>query len=99
MSAWSSTDGSYQTAFLNGILWNLLNIGIAIGLLRGRAAGLLDRLIGPLPGPCYASRMPDENLTESLVRQHLRDHAEKPAAPLAWPGSSTCSPAAPCRVS
>ncbi|HTK89529.1 MAG TPA: MFS transporter [Verrucomicrobiae bacterium] len=26
--------GSYQTAFVNGILWNLLNIGIAIGLLR-----------------------------------------------------------------
>ena len=26
--------GSYQTAFLNGILWNLLNLGIAIGLLR-----------------------------------------------------------------
>jgi len=32
--------GSYQTAFLNGILWNLLNIGIALGLLRrpGRPA-------------------------------------------------------------
>jgi MFS family permease len=26
--------GSYQTAFLNGILWNLLNIAIAVGLLR-----------------------------------------------------------------
>ena len=26
--------GSYQTAFLNGIAWNLLNIGIAVGLLR-----------------------------------------------------------------
>jgi MFS family permease len=26
--------GSYQTAFVNGILWNLLNIGIAAGLLR-----------------------------------------------------------------
>jgi MFS family permease len=26
--------GSYQTAFINGILWNLLNIGIAVGLLR-----------------------------------------------------------------
>jgi predicted MFS family arabinose efflux permease len=26
--------GSYQTAFANGILWNLLNIGIAVGLLR-----------------------------------------------------------------
>ena len=26
--------GSYQTAFLNGILWNLLNLGIAVGLLR-----------------------------------------------------------------
>jgi MFS family permease len=32
--------GSYQTAFLNGILWNLLNIAIAVGLLRrpGRPA-------------------------------------------------------------
>ena len=26
--------GSYQAAFLNGILWNLLNIGIAVGLLQ-----------------------------------------------------------------
>ena len=26
--------GSYQAAFLNGILWNLLNLGIAMGLLR-----------------------------------------------------------------
>jgi MFS family permease len=26
--------GSYQTAFVNGILWNLLNIAIAVGLLR-----------------------------------------------------------------
>jgi hypothetical protein len=26
--------GSYQAAFLSGILWNLLNIGIAVGLLR-----------------------------------------------------------------
>jgi cyanate permease len=26
--------GSYQTAFVNGILWNLLNVGIAAGLLR-----------------------------------------------------------------
>ena len=26
--------GSYQAAFLNGVLWNLLNIGIAVGLLR-----------------------------------------------------------------
>ena len=32
--------GSYQTAFLNGILWNLLNMAIAVGLLRrpGRPA-------------------------------------------------------------
>ncbi len=31
--------GSYQAAFVNGVLWNLLNIGIAVGLLRrpGRA--------------------------------------------------------------
>src|SRR5882724_9089588 len=26
--------GSYQAAFLNGLLWNLLNLGIAVGLLR-----------------------------------------------------------------
>jgi hypothetical protein len=26
--------GSYQAAFLNGILWNLLNLGVAVGLLR-----------------------------------------------------------------
>jgi MFS family permease len=26
--------GSYQAAFLNGILWNLLNLAIALGLLR-----------------------------------------------------------------
>ena len=26
--------GSYQAAFLNGILWNLLNLGIAVALLR-----------------------------------------------------------------
>jgi MFS family permease len=26
--------GSYQAAFLNGIAWNLLNLGIAVGLLR-----------------------------------------------------------------
>jgi MFS family permease len=32
--------GSYQAAFLNGILWNLLNLAIAVGLLRrpGRPA-------------------------------------------------------------
>ena len=26
--------GSYQAAFVNGILWNLLNLGIAVVLLR-----------------------------------------------------------------
>ena len=26
--------GSYQTAFVNGIVWNLLNVAIAVGLLR-----------------------------------------------------------------
>jgi len=26
--------GSYQSAFLNGFLWNLLNLGIAVALLR-----------------------------------------------------------------
>ena len=29
--------GSYQAAFLNGILWNLLNLGIAVSLLRRSA--------------------------------------------------------------
>jgi cyanate permease len=33
--------GSYQAAFLNGILWNLLNVGIAIGLLRRPGRTLL----------------------------------------------------------
>jgi len=28
--------GSYQAAFLNGILWNVLNLGIAVSLLRRR---------------------------------------------------------------
>jgi MFS family permease len=28
--------GSYQAAFLNGILWNVLNLAIAVGLLRRR---------------------------------------------------------------
>jgi MFS family permease len=32
--------GSYQLAFLNGILWNLLNVGIAVGLLRRPARPL-----------------------------------------------------------
>jgi len=32
--------GSYQTAFVNGILWNLLNIGIAVGLVRRPGAPL-----------------------------------------------------------
>ena len=34
--------GSYQAAFVNGILWNLLNVGIAVGLLRrpGRPIGV-----------------------------------------------------------
>jgi MFS family permease len=32
--------GSYQAAFVNGILWNLLNVGIAIGLLRRPARPL-----------------------------------------------------------
>jgi MFS family permease len=29
--------GSYQAAFVNGILWNVLNLAIAVGLLRRRA--------------------------------------------------------------
>jgi MFS family permease len=32
--------GSYQAAFLNGILWNVLNISIAVGLLRRPASPL-----------------------------------------------------------
>jgi len=32
--------GSYQAAFFNGILWNLLNFGIALGLLRRPARPL-----------------------------------------------------------
>jgi MFS family permease len=36
--------GSYQAAFLNGILWNLLNIGIAVGLLR-RPARPLEHML------------------------------------------------------
>ena len=32
--------GSYQAAFVNGILWNLLNVGIAVGLLRRPARPL-----------------------------------------------------------
>jgi MFS family permease len=32
--------GSYQTAFVNGILWNLLNVGIAVALLRRSASPL-----------------------------------------------------------
>ena len=34
--------GSYQAAFLNGILWNVLNIAIAVGLLR-RLANPLEQ--------------------------------------------------------
>jgi len=32
--------GSYHAAFLNGILWNVLNISIAVGLLRRSASPL-----------------------------------------------------------
>jgi MFS family permease len=32
--------GSYQAAFVNGILWNLLNVSIAIGLLRRSSRAL-----------------------------------------------------------
>jgi MFS family permease len=35
--------GSYQAAFVNGIAWNILNIGIAVGLLRRPAAPLTAR--------------------------------------------------------
>jgi MFS family permease len=35
--------GSYQAAFVNGIAWNLLNAGIAVGLLRRPATPLAAR--------------------------------------------------------
>ena len=35
--------GSYQAAFVNGIAWNLLNVGIAVGLLRRPATPLTAR--------------------------------------------------------
>jgi MFS family permease len=35
--------GSYQAAFVNGIAWNLLNAGIAVGLLRRQATPLAAR--------------------------------------------------------
>ncbi len=31
--------GSYMMAFLNGVLWNALNLGIAFWLLFGRSSG------------------------------------------------------------
>jgi accessory gene regulator protein AgrB len=31
--------GSYQAAFINGVLWNLLNMAIALWLLRRSARG------------------------------------------------------------
>ena len=30
----SDVTGSYQAAFLNGLLWNVLNVAIAVMLLR-----------------------------------------------------------------
>ena len=41
--------GSYQAAFINGILWNLLNVSITLGLIwragraRGKLGGMLER--------------------------------------------------------
>lgn len=35
--------GSYQAAFVNGIAWNVLNAGIAVGLLRRPATPLAAR--------------------------------------------------------
>jgi len=35
--------GSYQAAFVNGILWNLLNVAIAVGLLRRPGRTLAHR--------------------------------------------------------
>jgi MFS family permease len=36
--------GSYHAAFLNGILWNLLNLAIAIGILRRPAQPAVQRV-------------------------------------------------------
>ena len=36
--------GSYHAAFVNGIIWNLLNLGVALWLLGQRAADAGDRL-------------------------------------------------------
>jgi hypothetical protein len=43
MSGWIyDVSGSYQLAFINGIVWNFLNIGILVWLLmRSRARGVL----------------------------------------------------------
>jgi MFS family permease len=38
--------GSYQAAFLNGILWNVLNVGIAVMLLRRPARPLAHGHVG-----------------------------------------------------
>jgi hypothetical protein len=35
--------GSYHAAFINGILWNVLNTAIAIGLLRLPAPPVVHR--------------------------------------------------------
>jgi cyanate permease len=42
--------GSYQAAFVNGIAWNLLNLSIAVFLLR--------RTLRPLQGVSTARRVP-----------------------------------------
>jgi len=43
MSGWIyELTGSYQAAFINGIAWNALNLGIVLWILsRDRQAGLL----------------------------------------------------------
>ena len=43
MSGWIyQVTGSYQAAFINGIAWNGLNLGIIVWILtRNRRAGLL----------------------------------------------------------
>jgi MFS family permease len=41
--------GSYQAAFLNGILWNLLNLGIAIWLIWNRTQRLSGKSFSAAP--------------------------------------------------
>jgi MFS family permease len=43
--------GSYQAAFLNGILWNVLNLAIAIWLIWNRTERVSRTVIAPAGNP------------------------------------------------